>query len=131
MTFSLSYGKSNSHPPPSLFLIWFLTRLSSPLSRVYEKRRPIPFTDLLAFLIVVWVGRKGRGSARYRIPTILDKIVRDATVYFLVLFTSHLVVEFFIIFAPVSHRTARVGSSVLSRALWVDENLLISFLGNL
>jgi len=35
-------------------------------------------------------------------PTILNKIVEDATVYFLVIFGSQLLVECFILFAPVS-----------------------------
>ena len=37
-------------------------------------------------------------------PTILDTIVKDATMYFLVIFGSQLIVECFILFAPVSHR---------------------------
>ena len=37
-------------------------------------------------------------------PGLLDKILRDATVYFLVLFTGHLVFIFIELFAPVSGR---------------------------
>ena len=57
----------------------------------------------MAFLIVVWVSRKSGGLGRSKIPTILDKIVKDATMYFLVIFGSQLLVESFILFAPVSH----------------------------
>ena len=70
-------------------------------SRRLGKNRP--FTDLLVFLIIIWVGRRSRGLGPPGTRTILDKIVRDGTVYFLVIFTSHLVVECFILFASVSH----------------------------
>lgn len=35
-------------------------------------------------------------------PSIFDRILQDATVYFLVIFTGHLLVIFFEVFAPVS-----------------------------
>lgn len=58
--------------------------------------------DLLVFLIIVWVGRKSAGFRQSKVPSILDKIIKDATLYFLVIFTSHLLVECFVLFAPVS-----------------------------
>lgn len=46
---------------------------------------------------------KWRGLARARgVPSLLDRIVRDATKYFLVIFTSHLLLVFFELLAPVS-----------------------------
>jgi hypothetical protein len=59
--------------------------------------------DTLAFLIIVWcaVKRRARGHID-GMPSLLDKIVRDATTYFLVIFTSHLLLILFEFFAPVS-----------------------------
>jgi len=69
-------------------------------------------TDFLVFVIIVWVGRRSTGFTRSRVPSILDRIVRDATMYFLVIFTSHLIVECFLVFAPVSRRTPWTDSCV-------------------
>ncbi|KAF9781666.1 hypothetical protein BJ322DRAFT_1111592 [Thelephora terrestris] len=59
--------------------------------------------DLLAFLIIIWVGRKSSNLRGSKFPSILDKIVKDATLYFLVIFTSHLLVECFLLFAPTTY----------------------------
>ena len=40
------------------------------------------------------------------IQSLLDTIVEDATVYFLIIFTGHLLVIFFEFFAPVSENLA-------------------------
>ena len=48
---------------------------------------------------------------------LLDRIVRDATIYFLVIFAGHLPVIFFELFAPVSDRTADLGSSLLTNQI--------------
>lgn len=46
---------------------------------------------------------KWRGLIRARgVPSLLDRIVRDATMYFVVIFTSHLLLVLFELFAPVS-----------------------------
>lgn len=60
------------------------------------------FTDLLAFLMVIWEGLRTGGFGRLGFTMLFDKIVEDATVYFLVMFSSHLLVEFCVLFAPVS-----------------------------
>jgi len=58
--------------------------------------------DSLAFFIIVY-SVKWRGPARPRaVPSLFDNIVQDATMYFLVIFSSHLVLIFFELFAPVS-----------------------------
>lgn len=46
---------------------------------------------------------KWRGLIRARgVPSLLDRIVQDSTMYFLAIFTSHLLLVFFELFAPVS-----------------------------
>jgi len=63
---------------------------------------PTPFSeDLLAFLVIVRLA--GRWTIQwFGIPGILGTILRDATKYFLVIFTSHLILAATIIFARVS-----------------------------
>ena len=58
-------------------------------------------TDLLAFLVIVLlvIGSKNRG---FKMPHILRTIVQDSTVYFLVIFTSHFVLEMTLLLARVS-----------------------------
>ena len=57
--------------------------------------------DLLAFSVIVYLVLQSsvRGVP---IPSILKTITRDATYYFLVIFTSHVVLVIFLIFASVS-----------------------------
>jgi len=56
--------------------------------------------DAVAFSIIVY-SMKWRGVTRaHGVPSLLDKIVRDATVYFVVIFTSHLLLLLFEFFAP-------------------------------
>ena len=61
-------------------------------------------TDLLAFLIILVTARKSRGSRYPGMPNILDTIVRDSTRYFLLIFFSQLVAQFFVFFAPVGDK---------------------------
>ena len=65
---------------------------------------PFFIKDALALLIIVYSAKRRDGSlARVGgVPTLLDKILQDATAYFLVLFTSHLLLFLCEIFAPVS-----------------------------
>ena len=59
--------------------------------------------DGSTFLIIIyWAKYRGLLSA-HGVPSIFDKILQDATVYFLVIFTGHLLVILFEIFAPVSN----------------------------
>ena len=58
--------------------------------------------DTSAFLIVVYSARY-RGLMRARgVQSLLDTIVEDAIVYFLLIFICQLLVIFFEFFAPVS-----------------------------
>ena len=60
--------------------------------------------DVLALLIIVYSAKRhGGGHARVGgVPSLLDKIRQDATTYFLVLATGHILFLLFEIFAPVS-----------------------------
>jgi len=49
-------------------------------------------TDFLAFLVIVILATKSELKG-FKMPRILRTIVRDATVYFLVIFTSDFVLE--------------------------------------
>ena len=61
------------------------------------------FEDTLAFLIiVVAVKRKGLVNA-VGVPSLFDTIFRDATMYFLAIFSSHALLILFEGFAPVSN----------------------------
>ena len=103
VSFSLAYGKSKKSPIPPTCFQSAVSDLSSSRCFVKPTKRQRSFTiDLLAFAIVVWESRRRGSLGRSDIPTILDNIVKDATVYFLVIFGSHLVAECCILFAPVS-----------------------------
>ena len=58
-------------------------------------------SDFLAFLVVVIFAKSGTPKGN-KMPYLLRAIVQDATVYFLVIFTSHFVLEMFLLFATVS-----------------------------
>ena len=72
---------------------------------------PFFVKDTSAFLIIVY-SAKHRGQMRASgVPSILDRIVEDATVHFLVIFTAHLLLILFQLFAPVSNFSANLCSS--------------------
>ena len=60
--------------------------------------------DALAMFIIVYSAKRlDGGLARVvGMPSLLDKILQDATTYFLILSTGHILCFFFEIFAPVS-----------------------------
>ena len=57
--------------------------------------------DLLAFSVIVYLVVRSNVK-KDPIPRLFKTIARDATYYFLVIFTSHLVVVMFLAFASVS-----------------------------
>jgi len=57
--------------------------------------------DLLAFLIILHLASRWT-IRRFDIPGLLGTILRDATKYFLVIFTAHFVFVMTLIFARVS-----------------------------
>ena len=66
-------------------------------------------SDFLAFSLIIFLARKWRVTG-LGFPTLWDIIARDATLYFLVIFSSQLVLEITLIFGRVS---ATVASSKL------------------
>jgi hypothetical protein len=69
--------------------------------------------DLLAFSIIAFTARKSRMGGPLPIPTILDAILHDATYYFLLIFTAHLVSLLFVFVAPVGGTQYVPGLSVV------------------
>ena len=57
--------------------------------------------DFLAFSVIVYLVVRSNVT-KIPIPSLLKTIVRDATCYFLVIFTSHFVYAMFLFFASVS-----------------------------
>ncbi|KAF9648019.1 hypothetical protein BDM02DRAFT_3187465 [Thelephora ganbajun] len=56
--------------------------------------------DLLVF-VIIFATAKRRGMTRYPgIPTLLDTILRDATLYFILISTGQVLFEMFLFFAP-------------------------------
>ena len=78
-----------------------------PLGIHIATTNPCFIKDSSAFLVIICSTSKHRGLLRaHGITSLLDKIVQGATVYFLVIFTGHLLVIFFEFLAPVSDRPA-------------------------
>src|SRR5260370_63885 len=67
--------------------------------RIYALECKLTYpVDAVAFGLIICLSRRGVG----KISTLIRTIVEDATVYFLVIFTSHIILAFFILFARVS-----------------------------
>ena len=60
--------------------------------------------DTSAFIIIVYSARNRRNMNFHGVPNLLDNIVQGASMYFFVIFTGHLLLVLFEIFAPVSDR---------------------------
>jgi len=59
-----------------------------------------PLKDLLVFLIILHIA--GRWARRFDVSGLLGTILRDATIYFLVIFTAHFVFVMTLVLARVS-----------------------------
>jgi len=57
--------------------------------------------DMLAFSVIVYLVVRSK-VIKVPIPSLLKTMVQDATYYFLVIFTSHLVLLIFLVFVSVS-----------------------------
>ena len=88
---------SGNRPYSHLTLLWFA--LSESLS--YPSSTTVPPTDASVFVVIVVLAAKS-GIQGYKIPKVLRTILQDATLYFLVIFTSHFVFEASLLFARVS-----------------------------
>ena len=82
---SVAYG---SEP-----LLSFIDRL--------EDTRSDRLADVLAFSVIIYLVVRSNVN-KIPIPSIFKTIARDATYYFLVIFTSHLVLVMFLAFTSVS-----------------------------
>ena len=58
--------------------------------------------DVVAFLIILFSTRRPRMSRYPGMPSVLDTIVRDATYYFLLIFSLHILSFLFFFATPVS-----------------------------
>jgi len=58
--------------------------------------------DVLAFSIILVRAKRSTADRYPGIPSILDTILRDSTVYFTFMFASQLLFQLFLFFAPVS-----------------------------
>lgn len=58
-------------------------------------------TDILAFSIILLTAKKLEAYTYPGISTLLDAILRDATLYFLLMFGCQVLLVLFLFFAPV------------------------------
>ena len=94
------------------FIAVSLTYGAEPLVIYLGNARPNHPADFLAFSVIIYLVVRSNVT-KVPIPSILKTIARDATYYFLVIFTSHLVIVMFFLFASVSSSSQ---SSLLSTA---------------
>ena len=87
--------------------------------------------DLFTFLIILVTARGPRTSRFPGIPTILDVILRDTTIYFLVMAAAQLLLLFSTIFAPVGDQYHIRGPSFLLYSPLVRIQAQIRFLPGL
>jgi hypothetical protein len=66
-----------------------------------DHTKPVFWEDLLAFSIILYLAGWWK-NRQFGIPGLLGTILRDATKYFLVIFTAHLVLAMTLLFARVS-----------------------------
>jgi len=59
--------------------------------------------DVLAFLIILIAAKKPRYPRYPGIPNLLDAILRDATIYFVLMFLCQVLFDVFVAFVSVSH----------------------------
>ena len=76
-------------------------RYGTPLAIHLGDTHPDHLPDVLAFSVIVFLVVRSNVT-KDPLPSILKTIVRDATYYFLILFTSHLVTVIFFWLANVS-----------------------------
>ena len=87
--------------------------------------------DLFTFLIIVVTARGSRTGRFQGIPSILDAILRDATVYFLLIVAAQMVLFLFFLFAPVSDPRCIQGRLILLYSLLVHVQPQFRFLPGL
>ena len=92
---SVTFGTSLFSDSQHNFTLEVLTQSSS--------RTPLrcDAVDLLTFLIILAAARESRTDRSLGIPNILGVVLRDATIYFLLIVASQFLLFFFLFFAPV------------------------------
>ena len=85
----------------NLMVLAYGTELFSPFIDYLGDTHSDHHADLLAFSVIVYLVVRSK-VIKVPIPSLLKTMVRDATYYFLVIFTSHLVLLMFLIFVSVS-----------------------------
>ena len=78
----------------------------------------VPVSDVLAFLMVTFLARKAKVRG-IRVATLLDTIAKDATWYFMVIFTSHFVLVMCLNLGRVSAVDPTLSSPRLRRMTFV------------
>ena len=82
-------------------------RYETPLLFIWQDIHPDYPTDLLAFLVIVYLTVRSN-VYKFQMPSLFRTIFQDATHYFLIIFTSHLVLSLTLILGRVrtlSHRS--------------------------
>ena len=99
----------------------------------FASRTPLRcgIADLFTFLIIFVTARGPRTSRFPGIPTILDAILRDATIYFLVMAAIQSLLLFSTLFAPVGNPYRIKGLLVLFYSPLVHTQTQIQFLPGL
>jgi len=99
--------------------LWYTVRNPScPLSG--RKHLPRLSPDLLAFLLIMYTALRSN-LYQFQIPSLLRTVAQDATYYFLVIFTSHLLLELTLTLGRVKI------SSYLSAPSFLLTEILIAF----
>ena len=84
----------------------YFTVRGFPSLRLAGEIRIDSLTDLLAFSFIIYLALKS-GSYQSGLPNLLKVMAEDATLYFLVIFTSHLLLELTLIFGSVRTSSRR------------------------
>ena len=94
-------GRSSMVIALNIMVLAYGTELFSPFIDHLGDTHSDHHADLLAFSVIVYLVVRSK-VIKVPIPNLLKTMVRDATHYFLVIFTSHLVLLMFLIFVSVS-----------------------------
>ena len=91
----LLYGASGYYPEPATIMVFIST----------DSCGDMYTPDFLAFSLIIFLTGKS-GTSNIRGPTLLGTIAQDATWYFLVIFSSHFVLEMTLTLGRVSPTTS-------------------------
>lgn len=115
------------HIEPDISLLWpspsSMVRRDhlTPISRDTDPAKNVHTPDFLVFSLILFLARSSR-AVGFELPTLWGVIAKDATVYFLVIFTSHLVLEMTLIFGRVSATGSLPGPRLMTYNLCFTRN---------